>query len=73
MSNLLRFAILLLGCFLVTMAFTPLIMWAVFSALVNFYPTVKVFLPPMSQLIGYNVLYSLELAFGLVCIRKALR
>lgn len=73
MSNLLKFGLLFLGCFLVTMTFVPLIMWGSMFALVNFYPSIKLALPSMAQLVGYNLLYSLELALGLLCIRKALR
>lgn len=73
MNQLFRFGLLFLGCFLLTMAFVPLVTWATVSALVNFYPTVKVAVPSMDQLVSYNLLYSAELALGLLCIRKALK
>ena len=68
-----KFALLFLGCFLLTTALVPLIMWANLSALVNFNQKAMVeVMPQMASLIARNLLYSLEMALGLWFIKKAL-
>ena len=70
---MLKFCLLCLGCFLVTMAFVPLVSWGVTIAIVNLDSSngQKLIMPGMTQLISFNVLYTLELALGLWCIRKS--
>ncbi|MBI2062148.1 MAG: hypothetical protein HYT64_00420 [Candidatus Yanofskybacteria bacterium] len=70
-----KFGLLVLGCFFVGAAVVPLVMWGVTGALVNFYPNEasKIAIPSMMNLILYSLIYSLELAVGLVCIKKALK
>ncbi len=72
---MLKFGLLFLGCFFVEAAIVPLIMWGVTGALVNFYPNevAKIAIPSMVNLVIYDLLYSLELAVGLICIKKALK
>ena len=68
-----KFLLLLLGCLLLTMAFVPLVQWGVFSALVNFHQTKELNMPTMVSLIGYNLVYTFELATGILCIKKYLK
>ena len=70
-----RFGLLFLGCFLVTMAFVPLVSWGVTLAIVNFDSSdgIKLSMPGISQLVSLNLIYTLELALGLFCIKKGLK
>ena len=69
-----KFGLLLLGCFFVTMAFVPLVSWGVTMAIVNLDASnaTKLIMPGMKQLVSFNLLYTLELAAGLFCIKKGL-
>ena len=70
-----RFGLLVIGCFLVTMAFVPLVSWGVTIAIVNLDTSdaTKLIMPGISQLISFNLIYTLELALGLFCIKKGLK
>ena len=70
----LKKALLVAGCFLLQGAVIPMIMWGVTAGLANFYPVeaTKLNLPTMTQLMTYSVIYSVELAAGLLLIKKGL-
>jgi len=73
MRIVVKFIALFAGCFALGSAFVCLVMWGVFIALVNFYgPQDHTDLPTMNELIIHHLVYSLEMALGLLFIRWGL-
>lgn len=71
---MLKYLLLVFGSFLLSSAFVGIISWGVVIALVNFYPEQanKISLPGMLGTISVSILQTVELAFGLLCVNKAL-
>lgn len=72
MRIVVKFFILFAGCGILGSAFVPLVMWAVFAALVNYGSEVPENLPTIHELVMRHLVYSLEMAVGLLLIRYGL-
>lgn len=71
MRIVVKFIALFVGCFALGAAFVCLVMWGVFIALVDFGP-VPENLPAMNEVIVCHLVYSLEMALGLLLIKWGL-
>ncbi len=61
------------GCFALAASFVCLTLWGVFIALVNYYgPPATTELPTMPGLIVHHLVYTLEMALGLLLIKYGL-
>jgi len=67
-----KFFMLFCGCGLLGSAFVPLVMWAVCAALVNYGSEVPENLPTIHELVMRHLVYSLEMAVGLLLIKRGL-